>query len=214
MDISLTLCRGDEQLQLSEFLERLFAAAGGNRKRPRLVPDRNPYPGLVFWREDERGVKEDGLNKSNESIGRANWSRNSVEESLPTQRRSSLAFELRTCSTGAAAAGIRHSLDVAQVGMFLSLQSWRSQAYGFEPTPLDEVLHVCVEFFEAGCATGQGRDCICSCFLVMSGDARWHVCFVLVIKAKFPEEAKKAALKLPSEPAATALKIFGCTSSP
>ena len=39
---------GDEQLQLSEFLERLFAAAGGegHRKRPRMAPDKNPQLGV------------------------------------------------------------------------------------------------------------------------------------------------------------------------
>ena len=36
---------GDEQLQLGEFLERLFVAAGGDRKRPRLAPDKNPQLG-------------------------------------------------------------------------------------------------------------------------------------------------------------------------
>ncbi|CAE7702404.1 C35C5.3 [Symbiodinium necroappetens] len=107
----------EEQLQLSEFLEQLFAASGGNRKRPRLAPDRNPKVYLP-----------------------------SVDRLWP-----------------------------------LSCERAR-EVYGFRPTPLEEVLTRCVEFFETGCA-------------------------------KFPDEARKAAVKLPSEPAATAIKILGYASN-
>lgn len=115
MDIVNLCC--EEQLQLSEFLEQLFAASGGNRKRPRLAPDRNPKVYLP-----------------------------SVDRLWP-----------------------------------LSCERAR-EVYGFRPTPLEEVLTRCVEFFETGCE-------------------------------KFPDEARKAAVKLPSEPAATAIKILGYASN-
>lgn len=108
----------DEQLQLSEFLERLFLAAGGNRKRPRLSPDKNPKLYLP-----------------------------SVDRPWP-----------------------------------LSCEKAK-KVYGFQATPLDDVLAACVDFFEDSCA-------------------------------KFPEEAKKAAMKLPSEPAAYALKFLETSYNP
>eukprot|EP00435_Cladocopium_sp_Y103_P062257 s637_g23.t2 len=107
----------DEQLQLSEFLERLFLAAGGDRKRPRLAPDKNPKLYLP-----------------------------SVDRPWP-----------------------------------LSCERAKKE-YGFQATPLDDVLAACVDFFEDSCV-------------------------------KFPEEAKKAALKLPSEPAAHALKLLEASFS-
>eukprot|EP00434_Breviolum_minutum_P016899 symbB.v1.2.014910.t1/scaffold1101.1/size137853/20 len=57
------------------------------------------------------------------------------------------------------------------------------KVYGFQATPLDDVLAACVDFFEDSCA-------------------------------KFPEEAKKAAMKLPSEPAAYALKFLETSCNP
>ena len=72
-----------------------------------------------------------------------------------------------------------------------------TQVYGFKPMPLDDVLRVCVDFFEMGCAARSD-----------AGNLRLFASAGHCSEVKFPEEAKKAALKLPSEPAATALQIL------
>ena len=48
--ICFQLTAGDEQLQLSDFLERFFQAAG-ERKRPRLAPEKNPCLGATGERD-------------------------------------------------------------------------------------------------------------------------------------------------------------------
>eukprot|EP00437_Effrenium_voratum_P068791 CAMPEP_0181486196 /NCGR_PEP_ID=MMETSP1110-20121109/46985_1 /TAXON_ID=174948 /ORGANISM="Symbiodinium sp., Strain CCMP421" /LENGTH=379 /DNA_ID=CAMNT_0023612277 /DNA_START=26 /DNA_END=1161 /DNA_ORIENTATION=- len=77
----------DEHLLLSDFLERLFKVSGGNRKRPRLAPDKDPKLFLP-----------------------------SVNRPWPL-----------SCERA-------------------------KEAYGFVATSLDEVLRVCVDFFESNCA--------------------------------------------------------------
>ena len=77
------------------------------------------------------------------------------------------------------------------------------QEYGFQATPLDDVLAACVDFFEDSCVPqiNHGTFWILLAPFVTCGGAAFS-------QVKFPEEAKKAALKLPSEAAAYALKLL------